>query len=71
MEIAEGAGAAGARLTGAGMGGCAVALCEQRRLARVLKALTQRFYQTREYEGALEDQLFTVEPADGASVNAL
>ncbi len=71
VEIAEGAGAAGARLTGAGMGGCAVALCEQRRLARVLKALTRRFYQTRAYEGALEDQLFTVEPADGASVNAL
>lgn len=71
VEIADGAGAAGARLTGAGLGGCAVVLCDERRVERVSKALTQRFYQTREYDGALEDQLFTVEPADGASVTGL
>ncbi len=53
------------------MGGCVVALCDERRVTRVIKALTQRFYQTREYDGALEDQLFAVEPADGASVTAL
>ncbi len=71
VDIAEGAGAAGARLTGAGMGGCVVALCDERRVKRVSRALTQHFYQTREYEGALADHLFAVEPADGASVTAL
>ncbi len=39
VEAATAAGAAGARLTGAGMGGCAIALCESKALDGVLEAL--------------------------------
>lgn len=71
VEIALHASAAGARLTGAGLGGCVVALCQERRVTKVLKALAKRFYATREFEGRLEDQLFLAEPSAGASVAAL
>ncbi len=71
VDIAVRAGAAGARLTGAGLGGCVVALCSEKSTKKVLKALTNRFYNTREFEGALEDQLFIAEPSAGASVHPL
>jgi galactokinase len=70
-EIAEHAGAAGARLTGAGLGGCVVALCPDHRTPRVLKALTGRFYNKRELESDLADHLFVAEPSGGATVMAL
>jgi len=71
VEIALRTGAAGARLTGAGLGGCVVALCEERRVNKVLKTLAKRFYATRGFEGRLEDQVFLAEPSAGASVAAL
>jgi N-acetylgalactosamine kinase len=71
VEIALRTGAAGARLTGAGLGGCVVALCEEPRVNKVLKALAKRFYATRDFEGRLEDQVFLAEPSAGASVAAL
>jgi galactokinase len=71
VDIAVRAGAAGARLTGAGLGGCVVALCSKKGTKKVLKALTNRFYNSREFEGALEDQLFIAEPSAGASVHPL
>jgi galactokinase len=71
VEIALRAGAAGARLTGAGLGGCVVALCEERRVNKVVRALAQRFYRKREFEGPLEDQLFLAEPSAGATVTAV
>jgi galactokinase len=71
VEIALRAGAAGARLTGAGLGGCVVALATEKKSDRVLKALTDRYYQKREFEGALADQLFVAEPSSGASVTPL
>jgi galactokinase len=41
VEVARGAGAAGARLTGAGFGGCIVALAARDRTDGVETALTQ------------------------------
>ena len=67
-EIATSAGACGARLTGAGFGGCIVALCGSTQVDVVLDALRERFYAARESQGRLEDQLFVAEPSGGASV---
>lgn len=69
VDIATRAGAAGARLTGAGLGGCVVALCAQERADKVLKRLKNRFYDTRDYEGPLEDLLFVAAPSGGAEVH--
>lgn len=71
VRIAKRAGAAGARLTGAGLGGCVVALCAERRTPRVLDALQRRFYADREEADPLDDRLFVAEPSGGAAVLAL
>jgi galactokinase len=71
VQIARHAGAAGARLTGAGLGGCIVALCDERRAEKVRRALAQRYYEGRRFEGGLENQLFIAEPAGGASVTVV
>ncbi len=71
VEIAERAGAAGARLTGAGLGGCVVALCDERRTDKVLNALARRFYRPRKVKARLADHLFVAEPSEGASVTVL
>lgn len=71
VTIAREAGADGARLTGAGMGGCAVALCRADRADAVREALTERFYGVREYRGPLSDHLFEALPSAGASVRRL
>ncbi len=70
-SIAGRSGAAGARLTGAGLGGCVVALATESKSQKVLAGLSRRFYERREYEGRREDQLFVAEPSAGASVTAL
>jgi galactokinase len=69
VDTATRAGALGARLTGAGLGGCVVALCSRERVDKVLKRLKSRFYDTREYAGPLEDQLFVAVPSGGAEVH--
>lgn len=71
VELARQAGAAGARLTGAGLGGCVVALCSERKAEKVLRALTDRYYAAREFDGCLEDQLFVAEPSGAATVTAV
>jgi galactokinase len=71
VELSTHAGAAGARLTGAGLGGCIVALCSEKKTKKVLKALADRYYGKREFEGRLEDQLFVAEPSGGAAVVAV
>ncbi len=71
VDIAQDAGAEGARLTGAGFGGCVIALCHETRMETVLTALTERFYSKRRFEGSLEDQLFVARPSEGASVSSL
>jgi galactokinase len=47
VRIAVGAGAAGARLTGAGFGGCAIILCKMADCERVRGELVARFYSHR------------------------
>jgi galactokinase len=81
-ERARSGGAAGARLTGAGFGGCIVALCASEQVERVLDSL-DGFYTDRTWEGAagpqgspqhfpaLDDLRFRVEPSAGASYRAL
>lgn len=67
VELALEAGAAGARLTGAGFGGCAIAVVGAPAEAGVRAALAVRFYAPRGVPDAAP-HCFTVEPGPGASV---
>ena len=71
VGIAEGAGAEGARLTGAGMGGCIIAAVPAARVERVLDGLRKDFYGPRAPSGPLGDHLFLADPAGGAMVTQL
>jgi galactokinase len=68
VELALGAGADGARLTGAGFGGCIVALAGRDRLGEVMRALKDGYYEGRSLESSLNEVLFVAEPSDGATV---
>jgi galactokinase len=48
VSAAMESGAVGARLTGAGFGGCAVVLCRRRDEAGVRRGLMERYYAGRE-----------------------
>lgn len=65
-EIARGAGAAGARLTGAGLGGSAVAVCDADCEAQVFSALERRFYAPGRPRRQLP-YLFAAQPAGAAA----
>lgn len=71
VEIATSSGAAGARLTGAGLGGCAIAACSETEVDNLLGALRHEFYSGRELPGPLDDALFVARPSSGASVSRL
>ena len=66
VEVARDAGAAGARLTGAGFGGCAIALCRESRAKGVMAALRERFYAPRGGVGG--GALFVATASGGATV---
>ncbi|MCE2398035.1 MAG: galactokinase [Gemmatimonadetes bacterium] len=68
VEVALDAGAAGARLTGAGFGGCVVALCEERAAAPVMDALAGRFYAPRLGGPPGRDVMFTARASGGGRV---
>jgi galactokinase len=68
VAIAREAGAAGARLTGAGFGGCVVALTDPGHVADVLSALRREYYAARGVSGPPDAYLFVAEPSDGATV---
>ena len=68
VEVALGAGAAGARLTGAGFGGCAVVLCDDRTAAPVKEALAARFYEPRLGGLPTGDMMFAARAGGGAGV---
>jgi len=72
VELALGAGAAGARLTGAGFGGCAVILTDEAKLESVFGALAHGYYDGHPaLTGPLDDVLFVAEASAGASVMEL
>jgi galactokinase len=65
VDTAMDAGAAGARLTGAGFGGCVLCVCSEERVEVVRTALIERFYAKR---GSFEPDkhLFLADPSSGA-----
>jgi len=67
VAIAESAGAVGARLTGAGFGGCTLAACSTTAVDGVMEALAREFYAPRGVSD-LGDVLFTATPSDGAGI---
>ncbi len=60
VESAMASGAIGARLTGAGFGGCAVVFCVRADLAKVRAGLMERFY------SGVADYMIDAEPGPGA-----
>src|SRR5213592_4607888 len=68
VELAREAGAAGARLTGAGFGGSIVALCRVERAPEVVAALRERFYAPRGAADGVGRHMFMAEPSAGAEV---
>jgi len=68
VQIARESGADGARLTGAGFGGCIVALASSEDAQRLMGALRVRFY--REAPASAGD-LFVALPSDGATVDLI
>jgi galactokinase len=67
VVLAQEAGADGARLTGAGFGGCIVALAAEDRVTRVLDVLEEGFYRGRILAAPLDQVLFVAEAAPGAN----
>ncbi len=67
VEIAREGGAVGARLTGAGFGGCVVALAGADAVEQVLHELRTRFYEPRA-AGDTADVLFVAQAAAGAAL---
>ena len=66
--VAREGGAAGARLTGAGFGGCGVALADRWTVGSVLENLVEGYYERRDLADRIDDRLFVAVPSRGASV---
>jgi galactokinase len=64
-------GAAGARLTGAGFGGCAVLAARAEALPGLLAGLAQSFYGRRGIDPVARDALLVAVPSDGAQTDRL
>ena len=71
VETALAGGASGARLTGAGFGGCVVALCHVDKTPALVEHLTTKFYEPRGVPDALAGALLVAEASDGARVTEL
>lgn len=69
VEVLLAAGAAGARVTGAGFGGCVVALCQAADTERIQRAVEAGFYAKRT-PGAAE-RLLVARPSAGARVTEI
>ena len=77
-RAARESGAAGARLTGAGFGGCIVALARSEDVSSVLDGIRRRYYEDwaarerpellEQMQGSVSDNLFTSRPQTGARV---
>ncbi|MHB1193237.1 MAG: galactokinase [Longimicrobiales bacterium] len=71
VALAKEGGASGARLTGAGFGGCIVALASMATVDEVLETLVAGYYEPRKMADRLDQRLFLAVPSDGASYRAL
>jgi len=69
--IAREGGASGARLTGAGLGGCIVALADRTTVESVTETLVAEYYQPRKLTMDLDARLFVAVASPGASVGML
>lgn len=69
--VAREGGAAGARLTGAGFGGCIVALADRWTVGGVLETLVADYYERRNMADRIDDRLFVAVPSRGASFTSL
>ncbi len=67
VEIAREAGALGARVTGAGFGGCAIIFCKAADRAHICGQLVRRYYAARA-DFDRESNLITAEPCAGAMI---
>lgn len=72
VDCAMASGAAGARLTGAGFGGCVVALVEETGCTSLLDELSEQYYVPRGLGGERRDEvLFVARPSGGARVESI
>lgn len=71
VALAKEGGAAGARLTGAGFGGCTVALTSPSTVDEVLESLVAGYYEPRGMTANLDRHLFVAVPSEGASFGPL
>jgi len=67
VSVAREGGAAGARLTGAGFGGCVVALADRWTVGEVLETLVADYYERRHMSDGIDQRLFVAVPSQGAS----
>lgn len=70
VEAFRAAGAFGARVTGAGFGGCVVALCRREETRRVFEGVEATFYAARPARLNFPEYLLEAEPSAGARVTA-
>ena len=68
VAISRQNGALGARLTGAGWGGCAVIMVKQEISQKVLDSLKCSYYMNQTYTDDLNKYLFITRPGCGASI---
>ena len=69
MELCEDIqGCYGARMTGAGWGGCMVALVKKEEASAFMKKLETEYYALLEEPVVISEVLFHSEPADGARI---
>ena len=66
--IAREGGAVGARLTGAGLGGCIVALVDRHTAGDVVETLVEQYYEPRELTEDIDARVFVAVASQGARV---
>ncbi len=67
VDVMIASGCDGARLTGAGFGGCVVGLCRAECVDRVRESIISEFYAPRGVSSGLDDLVFVAEPSGGAA----
>lgn len=71
VDIALDSGAAGARLTGAGFGGCFVALAHDDAVETLTRSIQDRFYSPRGIDATAAGHMFIAEPSQGAKIERI